>query len=184
MTGVRILPEKNLIAAAQSGDSDAFTQLVQRYSSDAYRTAYMVLHDREDVEDVVQEAFLTCYRKINTFRMDSSFKTWLYRIVVNLCYDRIRKRSRERAAFQRVSINMKTGYRDMSDIEKRIDLKEVIATLNPDYRITLTLYYGMDFSVQKVAEVLGIPVGTVKSRLNSARNLLKERLERGHKYAL
>ncbi|MGI5942415.1 MAG: RNA polymerase sigma factor, partial [Pelotomaculaceae bacterium] len=67
---------------------------------------------------------------------------------------------------------------------KRIDLKEVIATLNPDYRITLTLYYGMDFSVQKVAEVLGIPVGTVKSRLNSARNLLKERLERGHKYAL
>jgi len=165
------LPEKNLIAAAQSGDSDAFTQLVQRYSSDAYRTAFMVLHDREDVEDVVQEAFLTCYRKINTFRMDSSFKTWLYRIVVNLCYDRIRKRSRERAG-------------DMSDIEKRIDLKEVIATLNPDYRITLTLYYGMDFSVQKVAEVLGIPVGTVKSRLNSARNLLKERLERGQKYAL
>lgn len=83
------MPEKNLIAAAQSGDSDAFTQLVQRYSSDAYRTAYMVLHDREDVEDVVQEAFLTCYRKINTFRMDSSFKTWLYRIVVNLCYDRL-----------------------------------------------------------------------------------------------
>ena len=178
------MPEKNLIAAAQSGDSDAFTQLVQRYSSDAYRTAFMVLRDHEEVEDVVQEAFLTCYRKINTFRMDSSFKTWLYRIVINLCYDRLRRRARERAAFQRVSVNMKTGYRALSDIEKRIDLKEVIATLNPDYRITLTLYYGMDLSVQKVAEILGIPVGTVKSRLNSARNLLKERLERGHKYAL
>ncbi len=178
------MPDKNLITAAQSGDSEAFTQLVQRYSADAYRTAFMVLHDREDVEDVVQEAFLTCYRKINTFRMESSFKTWLYRIVVNLCYDRIRKRSRERAAFQRVSFNMKTGYKDMSDIDKRIDLKDVISTLNPDYRITLTLYYRMDFSVQRVAEVLGIPVGTVKSRLNSARNLLKERLERGHEYAL
>ena len=82
--------------------------------------------------------------------MDSSFKTWLYRIVINLCYDRLRRRARERAAFQRVSVNMKTGYRDMSDIEKRIDLKEVIATLNPDYRITLTLYYGMDLSVQKL----------------------------------
>ncbi len=178
------MPEKNFITAAQSGDSDAFAQLVQRHSSDAYRTAFMVLRDREDVEDVVQEAFLTCYRKINTFRMDSSFKTWLYRIVINLCYDRMRKRGREREAFQKVSFNMKTGYGDMSAIEKRIDLKDMISTLNTEYRTTLTLYYGMDFSVKKVAEVLDIPVGTVKSRLNSARNLLKERLERGHEYAL
>lgn len=169
---------------AQSGDDDAFAELVRGHSADAYRTAFMVLHDRDEVEDVVQEAFLICYRKLKSFRMDSSFKTWLYRIVVNQCYDRIRKLNREKVAFNKLSINLGIGNGDMAEIENRIDIKETIASLSPEHRLVLTLYYGMDFGVQKVAQTLGIPVGTVKSRLNSARNLLKDRLERGQNYAL
>lgn len=169
---------------ALSGDHDAFAQLVQRHSADAFRTAFMVLRDRNEVEDVVQEAFLICYRKLKSFRLESSFKTWLYRIVVNLCYDRLRKLNRESAAFNKLSFNLSIGNGDMAEIENRIDLKEIVSTLSPEHRLVLTLYYGMDFGVQKVADVLGIPVGTVKSRLNTARNLLKERLERGHEYAL
>lgn len=175
---------ENLVRMAQAGDNDAFALLVQRHSEDAYRTAFMVLRDRSEVEDVVQEAFLVCYRKLNTFRMDSSFKTWLYRIVVNLCYDRLRKLNRESAAINKLTSGLKNGNKEMADIENRIDLKEVVSSLSPEHRLVLTLYYGMDLGVQKVAETLGIPVGTVKSRLNSARNLLKERLERGQKYAL
>jgi RNA polymerase sigma-70 factor (ECF subfamily) len=72
----------------------------------------------------------------------------------------------------------------MAEVEQRLDLKKTISTLSPEHRLVLTLFYGNDFSVQKVAEVLGIPIGTVKSRLNSARNLLRERLERGNEYAL
>lgn len=170
------MSDENLIRMAQSGDNEAFAQLVQKYSPDAYRTAFMVLRDREEVEDVVQEAFLTCYRGIKSFRMESSFKTWLYRIVVNRCYDRLRKLSRESTAFNKLSFNLNTGNGDMNEIENSIDLKQVILGLKPEYRLVLTLYYGMDFGVQKVAEVLGIPAGTVKSRLNSARNLVKERL--------
>jgi RNA polymerase sigma-70 factor (ECF subfamily) len=184
MTGDRTLSETSLIRAAQSGDSDAFTQLVQLHAADAFRTASMVLRDHAEVEDVVQEAFLTCFRKLHTFRMDASFKTWLYRIVVNLCYDRLRKRNRDSLAMHKSSNSPGTGNGDMAEVEQRLDLKETISTLSPEHRLVITLFYGNDFGVQKVAEVLGIPVGTVKSRLNSARNLLRERLERGNKYAL
>lgn len=178
------MSETALIRKAQSGDSDAFTQLVQLYSADAFRTASMVLRDHAEVEDVVQEAFLICFRKLHTFRMDSSFKTWLYRIVVNLCYDRLRKQNRDNLAIHRIVNNPGFRNEDMEEVEQKIDLKETISSLSPEHRLVLTLFYGNDFSVKKVAEILGIPVGTVKSRLNAARNLLRERLERGNKYAL
>jgi RNA polymerase sigma-70 factor (ECF subfamily) len=136
----------------------------------------MVLRDRNEVEDVVQESFLTCYRKIKSFRMESSFKTWLYRIVVNRCYDRLRKRNREIDVLNKMSINLKNVSDDISGIESRLDLREVIKGLRPEHRLVLTLYYGMDFGVQKVADILGVPVGTVKSRLNSARNMVRKNL--------
>ncbi|MDD2553894.1 MAG: RNA polymerase sigma factor [Desulfotomaculaceae bacterium] len=171
------MSDENLILLSQSGDNEAFSQLVRKYSADAYRTAFMVLRDRDEVEDVVQESFLTCYRKIKSFRMESSFKTWLYRIVVNRCYDRLRKLNRENEALNKMSLNLKNGSEDIhSSIESRLDLREVILDLKPEHRLVLTLYYGMDFGVQKVADILGIPVGTVKSRLNSARNMIKKSL--------
>lgn len=178
------MSEVNLILLVQAGDNEAFAQLVQTYSGDAFRTAFMVLRDRNEAEDVVQEAFLTCYRKIKSFRMDSSFKTWFYRIVVNLCYDRLRKLNRENAVYQKLTTNLGTGNGDMAEVENRVDLKELVSSLSPEQRLVLTLYYGMDFGVKKVAQMLGIPVGTVKSRLNSARHLLKERLERGCEHAM
>lgn len=170
------MSDDNLILLSQSGDNEAFSQLVRKYSADAYRTAFMVLRDRDEVEDVVQESFLTCYRKIKSFRMESSFKTWLYRIVVNGCYDRLRKLNRENETLKKVSLNLRKGSEDSHGIESRLDLREVILGLRPEHRLVLTLYYGMDFGVQKVADILGIPVGTVKSRLNSARNMIRKSL--------
>lgn len=170
------MSDDNLILLSQSGDNEAFSQLVRKYSADAYRTAFMVLRDRDEVEDVVQESFLTCYRKIKSFRMESSFKTWLYRIVVNGCYDRLRKLNRENETLKKVSLNLRNGSEDSHGIESRLDLREVILGLKPEHRLVLTLYYGMDFGVQKVADILGIPVGTVKSRLNSARNMIRKSL--------
>ncbi|MFX4262198.1 RNA polymerase sigma factor [Pelotomaculum propionicicum] len=170
------MSDQNLVLLSQSGDNEAFAQLVRKYSPDAYRTAFMVLRDRNEVEDVVQESFLTCYRKIKSFRMESSFKTWLYRIVVNRCYDRLRKRNREIDALNKMSLNLRNVSDDINGIESRLDLREVIQGLRPEHRLVLTLYYGMDFGVQKVADMLGVPVGTVKSRLNSARNMIRKNL--------
>ena len=90
------MSDENLVTMSQAGDNEAFAQLVRKYSPDAYRTAFMVLRDHNEVEDVVQESFLTCYRKIKSFRMESSFKTWLYRIVVSRCYEIGRASCRER----------------------------------------------------------------------------------------
>lgn len=170
------MSDENLVMLSQSGDNEAFAQLVRKYTPDAYRTAFMVLRDRNEVEDVVQESFLTCYRKINSFRMESSFKTWLYRIVVNRCYDRLRKRNRENEALNKMSLSLDNSCEDINGLESRLDLREVILGLRPEHRLVLTLYYGMDFGVQKVADILGVPVGTVKSRLNSARNMIRRSL--------
>jgi RNA polymerase sigma-70 factor (ECF subfamily) len=136
----------------------------------------MVLRDHNEVEDVVQESFLTCYRKIKSFRMESSFKTWLYRIVVSRCYDRLRKLNRESNVMNKVSLHLNNGNSDINEIECRLDLREVILGLKPEHRLVLTLYYGMDFGVQKVADIMGVPAGTVKSRLNTARSLIKNRM--------
>ena len=167
------MSDENLVTRSQSGDNEAFAQLIRKYSPDAYRTAFMVLHDHNEVEDVVQESFLTCYRKIKSFRMESSFKTWLYRIVVSRCYDRLRKLNRESNVMNKVSLNLNNGNSDINEIESRLDLREVILGLKPEHRLVLTLYYGMDFGVQKVADIMGVPAGTVKSRLNTARSLIK-----------
>ena len=168
------MSDENLITMSQAGDNEAFAQLVRKYSPDAYRTAFMVLRDRDEVEDVVQESFLTCYRKIKSFRMESSFKTWMYRIVVSRCYDRLRKLNRENATLNKITLNSNNENGVINGLESRLDLREVILGLKPEHRLVLTLYYGMDFSVQKVADILGVPAGTVKSRLNSARGLIKK----------
>ena len=170
------MSDENLVTMSQAGDNEAFAQLVRKYSPDAYRTAFMVLRDRDEVEDVVQESFLTCYRKIDSFRMESSFKTWLYRIVVSRCYDRLRKLNRENATLNKITLNSNNEIGDINGLESRLDLREVIMGLKPEHRLVLTLYYGMDFSVQKVADILDVPAGTVKSRLNSARGLIKKRM--------
>lgn len=170
------MSDENLVTMSQSGDNEAFAQLVRKYSPDAYRTAFMVLSDHNEVEDVVQESFLTCYRKIKSFRMESSFKTWLYRIVVSRCYDSLRKLNRESSVMNKMSLNLNHGNSDINGIESRMDLREVILGLKPEHRLVLTLYYGMDFGVQKVADIMGVPAGTVKSRLNTARSLIKNRM--------
>lgn len=170
------MSDENLVLLSQSGDNEAFSQLIQKYSADAYRTAFMVLRDRDGVEDVVQESFLTCYRKIKSFRMESSFKTWLYRIVVNRCYDRLRKLNREKETLKKMSLHIRPGHEVSYSIESKLDLRKIVLDLKPEHRLVLTLYYGMDFGVQKVAEILDIPEGTVKSRLHAARNMIKRSL--------
>src|SRR6266404_8584226 len=91
--GARVSPQiDTLIRAAQSGDQDAFEQLVRTYDQSVLRLAMNLLRSPEDAQDVYQEAFLRVYRKLNSFRFDCSFHTWLYRIVTNLCLDQMRKR--------------------------------------------------------------------------------------------
>lgn len=172
--------EQVLVRTAQAGDHAAFSELVRQYHGDTYRFAYVILQNQSESEDLVQEAFLNCFRKLGSFRLESSFRTWLYRIVANLCYDHLRKKRREVALLEKMSSGGSLMTCDSSgSVERKLELKEALAALGRDHRAVLTLYYALDLDVKTVAGILKIPVGTVKSRLASARGMLKERLERG-----
>ncbi|MHB8985253.1 MAG: RNA polymerase sigma factor [Eubacteriales bacterium] len=177
--------EQALVRQAQAGDDAAFSELVRQYSKDAYRAAYVILQNQSEAEDIVQEAFLTCFRKLTGFRQESAFRTWLYRVVANLSYDLLRKKRREGALLEKISAGgTAVAYCGSRDLEESMEVREALASLGTGQRAVLTLYYGLDLDVKTVAGILKIPAGTVKSRLAAARAMLKVRLERGKTYAL
>lgn len=172
--------ELKLVHAAQAGDKEAFSELTRRHASYSYRVAYSILQNQSEAEDMTQDAFLTCYRKLAGFRMESSFRTWISRIVVNLCYDYLRKKRREGALLGKMSDRDTARVKDwMDDIDQSMEIKNALKLLSAPHRTVLVLYYELDLSVKSVAKILNIPIGTVKSRLAGARATLREILERG-----
>jgi len=174
------MSERELVRAVQTGDNEAFSELTRKHFSYAYRVAYTILQNQNDAEDLVQESFLVCYRKLAGFRMESSFRTWLTRIVMNLCYDYLRKKRREGVVLEKMADWDTAVAEDWTgNCERSLELRNALGFLNDAHKTVLTMYYEMDLDVKTVAKILGIPVGTVKSRLANARAILKEVLERG-----
>ncbi|MDF9407949.1 sigma-70 family RNA polymerase sigma factor [Pelotomaculum isophthalicicum JI] len=175
-----VMSERDLIRASQAGDSEAFSELTSQYLSYAFRIAFTVLQSQSDAEDLVQESFLVCFRRLAGFRMESSFKTWLTRIVMNLCYDYLRRKRREGAVLDKMADWDTAVTEDWTDKSDRsLELRDALRLLSDAHKTVLVMYYEMDLDIKTVAKILGIPVGTVKSRLANARAMLKEVLERG-----
>lgn len=179
----------SLIARSKQGDREAFNQLVARYQTQTYNFAYRMTNNREDAEDIYQEAFIHAFRGIKSFRSDSAFSTWLYRIVRNVYLDeQKRRRSRPYISLEE-SIETEDGTisRDVQDDaplpdqtvlvnEKRRVVHRAIAQLPERQREILILYDLLGYTYEDIANILEINVGTVKSRLNRARRGLKDRL--------
>jgi RNA polymerase sigma-70 factor (ECF subfamily) len=176
--------EEAAIAAAKAGDHDAFNQLVLRYQTLAYTVAYRILGHRRSAEDATQEAFLSAYRAIRRFQR-GSFKAWLLRIVTNACYDQLRALRRcpvdayitpdaESCARMADPCESPQAY-----VERR-ELGQVIQhgldTLPPAQRFVVVLADMEELEYKEIAHVLGIPMGTVKSRLNRGRRRLRNYL--------
>ncbi|MCG9966689.1 RNA polymerase sigma factor [Pelotomaculum terephthalicicum JT] len=179
------MSERDLVRAAQAGDKEAFSELTGKYLSYAFRIAYTVLQSHSDAEDLVQESFLLCYRKLAGFRLESSFKTWLTRIVINLCHDCLRKKHREGVLLERMADWDTAVTEDWTgECDRALELRDALGLLNNAHKTVLVMYYEMDLDIKTVAKMLRIPVGTVKSRLANARATLKEVLERGQENAL
>ena len=142
-----------LVERAKRGDVQAFEQLISQYEKKVFNTAYRLTGNYEDAADVAQEAFLRAYSSIPEFRGDSSFATWLFRIVHNACLDELRKLER---------------------VEVQRTVQESINALDEEYRVVVVMRDIQGYSYNEIAEALGINLGTVKSRLNRARNALKE----------
>ncbi len=182
------LTDQELVARCQAGKNEAFKALVERYQQRAYRIAYGILHQSDDAMDAAQEAFIKVYQNIDNFRGESSFYTWLGRIVTNICIDTIRKRKRSQAvAFdekisppsdvgdQNLIGNMRETQPGASIERKDLNkaLNEALSLLSEAHRTTILLRDVDGLSYEEIAEVMQCHVGTVMSRLHYARKNLQ-----------
>ncbi|WP_244272759.1 RNA polymerase sigma factor [Natronincola peptidivorans] len=175
--------EKLLIVKAKNGDIESFELLISAYQKRAFNIAYRVLGNIEDANDVTQEALIKVYKSIHNFKGNSSFSTWLYSIVNNACIDFIRKNKKvkllyidkqEEDGYQKEipdEINTPECLFEKNEVKRMIH--DAINQLNYEQRTIIVLRDIQGFSYQEIGEILNISEGTVKSRINRARNNLK-----------
>ena len=182
------MDEKELIAQSQEGDLQAFNQLVLAYQSTLHNVAYRILGDGEAAADATQDAFLSAYRAIGRFR-GGSFKAWLLRIVTNSCYDQLRVKQRrptdsldDMTVEPEYDANLADSAESPEAYALRQELGAVIqsglSVLPADQRVVLILSDIEGMRYQEIAQVVGISLGTVKSRLSRARAKMRDYLVR------
>jgi RNA polymerase sigma-70 factor (ECF subfamily) len=173
-----------LIDEALNGDSAAFGQLVTRYQDRLYNTVVHVVGSSDTAYDVVQDAFVQAYVKLDKFERASAFYTWLYRIAVNLAISR-RRREKPMTSVDQVREVLGQEPTDGADPpaaqleqrERACQVHQALAALSEEHRTILTLREMEDFSYEQIAEILDLPVGTIRSRLHRARMQLREQLK-------
>lgn len=181
--------ESAIIQRCKQGDLSAFDELVRLYEKQVYSFAYRLTGNYDDANDIASEAFVKVFNSINTFRGDANFSTWLFRVVTNLYLDE-RKRSKAHMNVpldEYIDLEESTVTRQIEDSspgpEQLLEQMERAEALNaliqqlPDYqRAMVLLYHTQGKSYEDIAEIMGLPIGTVKSRLNRARLSLREKL--------
>jgi RNA polymerase sigma-70 factor, ECF subfamily len=189
--GQEIHPDVALVERARAGDLAAFDQLVRQYERQVFRIAQHITQNREDAQDVVQDAFFKAYQKLEQFQGNSKFYTWLVRIAVNEALMRLRKRRTAKTVSMDEDVQTEDGSlpRDFADWSpnpeqqyKQAELKEIlqktIQGLPPGFRTVFTLRDVEGLSTEETAEALNLSIPAVKSRLLRARLQLRERLSR------
>jgi len=184
--------ESALVSAAKSGDLGAFEELVNRYERKIFRLAMHITQNREDAEDVMQDAFMKSYQNLDRFQGDSRFYTWLVRIAVNEALMKLRKRRPNQVSLDEPVAdrdNQETLLREIEDwgpspeqrfaqTELNSILTQVIGELEPIFRVVFLLRDVEGVSTEDTAQILGISIPAVKSRLLRARLKLRQRLNK------
>ncbi len=172
---LRMADERRLIARAQAGDTVAFRDLVERHQSRAYTLALRILRSAADAEEVAQDAFVRVWTALPSFRGESSFATWLYRIVARRAFDRAEVLKNRRAREQpeaRLPEREAPAAADEDALQAAL-LQRLVGGLTLAQRSAVTLFYYEGRSVEQVAAVLGMPENTVKTHLLRARAALR-----------
>ena len=190
-------PDLRLVRRAQAGDTDAFGELVQRNRRAVFRAAVAALGSATDADDVAQEAFVTAYRKLASFRGDAAFRTWLLAITWRKALDRRKSVGRwlrltvtptdsdADAAnwIEQMPADQRTQEEDVAAAQLQRTLKRLIKTLPRKLRDALLLSGSGEYNYSQIGSILGIPVGTVKWRVSEARRVLKDKMAAlGHAY--
>jgi len=183
-------PSPALVRRAQAGDRDALSALVQSQQTYVYSIALSLMHNPADAADMTQEAFIRLMRSLGTYRAETKFTTWLYRLVTNICLDGLRRRGRPIDSLDEPSSGQsgedaQTSGERLADTdrwtqpEQELELREsanevraALVSLPASQRLALTLHYFEDLRYEDIADVMGLPLNTVKSHIRRG----KERL--------
>jgi RNA polymerase sigma-70 factor (ECF subfamily) len=172
--------EPDLIASAQKGNTEAFEALVREYQQFAYSLAYRVVGNEQEAEDLAQEAFVRAWLALPRFQGKARFGTWLYRIVTNLCYNRLPRLRRELTAIGEDQLagepdrHAAAPYENLEYRERRDRLYTEVDALPESYRLLISLYYQQGLAYEEIASVTSLPLGTVKTGLFRAKERLRK----------
>src|SRR5438552_12203339 len=188
-------PSAALVKPAQAGDREAMSELVQSQQTYVYSIAMSLMHNPADAADMTQEAFIRLMRSLGTYRGETKFTTWLYRLVTNICLDGLRRRGRpvesldDQGAQGQSSDGAQTPGERLADSdrwtqpEERLELREsatevraALQQLPAPQRLALTLHYFEDLRYEDIADVMGLPLNTVKSHIRRGKERLAQLL--------
>jgi RNA polymerase sigma-70 factor (ECF subfamily) len=184
--------ERRLIRRLQDRDEKAFRELVETYGDKVYNLTYRMMGNRQEAEDLAQEVFITVFKSIDSFRGDSKFSTWLYRITANHCKNRIkylsRRHDRAKAEFDEqldqttsasaIAVPRRSSRPDdqLEGVQLEQALQEIISELDEEQRVLIVLRDIEELSYEEICQITGLPEGTVKSRLHRARLALRKKI--------
>ena len=155
-----------------------FTKLIEENKLKFYKTAKVILKNDDDIYDALQEALISMYQNYEQLKDKKYFSTWATRIVINKCYDLLRKnRNNVIPINEKVENDIKIAKYDEYEVDE-YGIKDAIKYLNEDLKLITILYYYDDYSIKEISQIINIPEGTVKSRLSKAREVLKQKLDK------
>jgi RNA polymerase sigma-70 factor (ECF subfamily) len=170
-----------IVQKCMSGNRNAFEHIVDKYQKPIFNGAYRMIHQYEDAEDVTQSVFIKAFENLRHFDPKYKFFSWLYRILVNESLNFINQRKRYTEGNADVIAYSAGRKSDQSTVEFNKDIQDILLDLKPDYRIVIVMKHFQNFSYREMSDILDIPEKTVKSRLFTARKLLKDILiQRGY----
>ena len=178
ISGKSIIGEKlQIILRAQSGDREAFAILFEQYKNLVYKTAYLMLGESTEAEDTLQEIFVQVYKSLSGFDpVKAAFTTWLYRVTFNYCLNHRRKKRPFTLPLEEISPALKSEFPSARLAEEEV-LRQAIGRLTDRQRAVVILRYFWDVPYAEIAQILDIPLGTVKSRLDLALKTLRKDIE-------
>ena len=171
--------DPELVDRAKRGDRDAFTALVLATGDRLYSVAYRILRDAGRAEDAVQQAYLNAWRELPKLREASRFDAWLYRLLVNACYDEVRHTTRWQPGL-RVVDDLETAPSvddEQMTVAQRDELERAFRRLSGEHRVVLVMHHFLGFTGDEIASALGLSSGTVRSRLHYARRVMRAVIE-------
>lgn len=156
---------------AKNGDKEAFSRVIGSIKLKLYKTAMAILKNDDDACDAIQETLISAYRNLNKLEHVVYFETWIIRILINKCYDLIKKNQKIANINERVNKNVDSFYEMYAN---ESELESILNKIEKDLKIVTVLYYYDELSIKEIASILNIPEGTVKSRLSRARKSISE----------